>query len=161
MSTPVLDFRSGLFVLLRRFAPERLIALDHRMMSTLEGEDFEEYVESIMTNSDRRQQELEIILSLLPVSARIHGTLNDQYWFRQLPLADYETIECPVLILHGEFDVIPITHAEFVAEQVGRAELHRVDADHLLMIGPDADESTRTVRTFIDRVVKSTEQPTQ
>ena len=152
-STPVLDLRSGLFVLLRRFAPERLVALNHGMMSTLEGEELAEYVEFVVATSDHRQQELEMISSLLPASARIEGTLNDQYWFRQLPLADYKTIECPVLVLHGEFDAaVPISHAEFVTERLSNADLHRLEADHLIGVGPDAHNAKQNVQEFIDSI---------
>lgn len=153
-STPVLDLRTGLFVLLRRFAPERLITLGHGMMSTLEDNELEEYVEFVAARPNHRQQELEMISSLLPASARIDGTLNDQYWFRQLPLTDYETIECPVLVLHGEFDAaVPIIHAEFVAERLSNADLHRLEADHLIGVGPDADNAKHDVQSFIDSIV--------
>jgi len=153
---------TGLFVLLRRFAPERLIALDHGMMSTLEGDELEEYVEFVTTNMDHRQQELEMISSLLPASARIDGTLNDQYWFRQLPLADYEAIECPVLVLHGEFDAAaPITHAEFVAKRIPNVDLRRLEADHLIEVGPDAEKAKQAIQVFIDSIPASDEPMAQ
>jgi len=161
-STPVLDLRTGLFVLLRRFASEHLITLSHRMLSTLEGDALEEYVEFVAAEPDYWQQELKMISSLLPASARIDGTLNDQYWFRQLPLADYEDIECPVLVLHGEFDAaVPISHAEFVAERLSNADLHRLEADHLIGVGPDAENAKQDVQAFIDSISSPGEPMTQ
>jgi dipeptidyl aminopeptidase/acylaminoacyl peptidase len=65
-------------------------------------------------------------------------------------------------VVHGEYDAaVLIAHAEFVAERLKYAELHRFEADHSLVTGPDADRSTRTVRTFVDRITTSTEQTTQ
>ena len=157
-STPVLDLRTGLIVLLRRFAPERLITLGHGMMSTLEDDELEEYVETVTDKPDHRQQELAMVSSLLPASARIEGTLNDQFWFRQLPLTDYEAIECPVLVLHGEYDAaVPIIHAEFVAERLTNADLYRLDADHLIGVGPDADNAKQYIKSFIDSLASPVE----
>jgi len=96
-STPVLDIRSGLLAFLNRFAPDRFIENMHAEFSTLEGEDLETYVEYIKTHPAQHRSDLEFASTILPASARIDGTLNDERWCRELPVVDYETIECPVL----------------------------------------------------------------
>lgn len=91
-----------------------------------------------------------------------HDERSENSWIRRLPLTDYETIECPVLVAHGTYDAaVPIAHAEFVAERLERAEFHRIEADHSLLTGPDGDQFTRTVRTFIDQTMPSTAQTPQ
>ena len=42
-----------------------------------------------------------------------------------------ETLECPILILHGRFDdVVPVDHSEQLAKASPRAERHLFDASH-------------------------------
>ncbi len=153
-STPVLDVRSGLFALFERFAPDQLISQVHRMVSTLEGEAFETYVAAIADDPDQRRQSLGFVRSLLPASERIEGTLTDEAWFRDLPLVDYGTVECPALVVHGEYDAaVPMSHAEFAAEEIPDAKLVRLESDHLAWIGPDASRGARNAREFAESVV--------
>jgi pimeloyl-ACP methyl ester carboxylesterase len=160
-STPVLDVRSGLFALLHRFAPDRLVELLHGKTSTLEGEELDAYVEFVTTNPDHRQRVLDFVPTIAPLSARIDGTLNDERCFRELPLVDYVTIECPTLVVHGEFDAaVPVSHATFVAERVPNAELVRIESDHLAWVGPDADRAEEAVRAFTKSIIASGEPAT-
>jgi pimeloyl-ACP methyl ester carboxylesterase len=161
-STPVLDVYSGLFVLLRRFRPERLVALAHEAFSTLEGAALDAYVASVVADPDHRERDLALVSSLFPVSPRLEGTLNDEHWFRRLPRVDFERIDCPVMLVHGEYDAaVPITHAEFAAERLPDADLVRVRADHFVMTGPDADGAVCAVQTFIDRLTTPPEPATR
>ena len=158
-STPVLALRSGVFELLQRFAPDRLIAITHSKASTLEGPDLEAYVASVTSNPEHRQRVLDMISTVLPAGARVEGTLNDERWFERLPLADYEAIECPVLVIHGELDAaVPMAHAMFVAERVPDAELVRSEGDHFLMVGPDIEKGGKAVQRFVDSVIAAGER---
>ncbi|MFD1687019.1 alpha/beta fold hydrolase [Halobellus litoreus] len=155
-STPVLDATSGLMELLRRANPDHLLGLMHGSLSTLEGADLEEYVEFVRATPEQRERSLEFIPTVLPTSVRIDGTRNDERWCRELPLVDYGEIRCPTLVVHGEFDAaVPISHAEFLAETVPDVELHRVEADHLVWIGPDADRAIQLVREFTQSVTET------
>ncbi|MFC7228767.1 alpha/beta hydrolase [Salinirubellus salinus] len=159
-STPVLDVRSGVFAALRGVAPDRFVASLHAQLSTLEGDDLDRYVEFVLTSPDHRERVLEFAPTVLPVSARIDGTLHDERLFRDLPHVDYGTIECPTLVVHGEFDAaVPIDHAEYVAEALPEAELVRVEADHLAWVGPDADRAGRAVQRFTESVVAPDGRP--
>ena len=152
-STPVLDIRSGLLAFLHRFTPDRFIESMHAGLSTLEGEDLETYVEYIQTHPVQRTMDLKFAPTILPASARIDGTLNDERWCRELPVVDYETIECPVLVFHGEFDAaVPIDHAEFVVESLPDVEFVRVEADHLAGVGPDADRVQKALQSFVESI---------
>jgi pimeloyl-ACP methyl ester carboxylesterase len=152
-STPVLDVRSGLFALLARLAPDRLLSAVHGMVSTLEGEAFERYVASVTEDPDQRRLSLDFVRSLLPASERIEGTLTDEAWFRKLPLVDYGAVACPVLVVHGEYDAaVPMSHAELAAEEIPDAKLVRLESDHLAWLGPDAARAGREVREFVDAV---------
>ncbi|WP_433633989.1 alpha/beta fold hydrolase [Halomicrococcus sp. NG-SE-24] len=155
-STPILDVRSGLFALLHRFAPNYLIKAIHSEVSTLEGEELDKYVEFIRTTPEHRKQSLNVVQTLRPVSARIDGTLNDEHWFRRLPLVEYEAIDCPVLVVHGRFDAaVPLSQAEFVAQTLADVEFLRLDTDHLAWIGPDAERGGRKVREFAESVAET------
>lgn len=159
-STPALALRSGMFGLLQRFAPDRLIAFTYSKASTLEGDELEAYVGFVASNPEHRQRFLDMISTVLPAGARVAGTLNDERWFEHLPLADYGAIECPVLVLHGEFDAaVPMAHATFVAERVPDAELVRLEGDHFLMVGPDAERGERAVQRFTESIIAASEQP--
>lgn len=152
-SKPLLDIQSGVMALLRRFGPEYLLETMHEAMSTLEGDALDEYVRSIRTDPTSRPRSLELFSStMLPTSERLAGTRNDEHWNRQLPLTDYGTVRCPVLAIHGKHDaVVPIAHAEFVAERVPDATLVRLAADHVLWSGPETDRARRTVQAFVER----------
>jgi pimeloyl-ACP methyl ester carboxylesterase len=157
-STPVLDAQSALFALLRRVAPDTLIEQVHGEVSTLDGDAFEEYVEFLQQTPSHRTQSLEFVSTLVPVSARIDGTRNDEYWSRRLPLADYASIGCPVLVVTGAYDAsVPAHHAEYVAETVPDVDVVRLDADHLAWIGPDAERGDAAVREFAASVTESVE----
>jgi pimeloyl-ACP methyl ester carboxylesterase len=159
-STPVLDVRSGVFAALRRGAPDRFVASMVAGLSTLEGDDLERYVEFVSTRPTHRERVLEFAPTVLPVSARIDGTLHDERLFRDLPHVDYGTIECPTLVVHGEFDAaVPMAHAEYVTEALPDAELVRVEADHLAWVGPDADRAGRAVERFTESVVTPDGRP--
>jgi pimeloyl-ACP methyl ester carboxylesterase len=160
-STPVLDIRSGLLAFLNRFAPDRFIENMHAEFSTLEGEDLETYVEYIKTHPAQHRSDLEFASTILPASARIDGTLNDERWCRELPVVDYETIECPVLVFHGEFDAaVPIDHAELVVESLPDVEFVRVEADHFAGVGPDADRVRRALQSFVESIIEQVESTT-
>lgn len=155
-STPVLDVRSGLIALLRWIAPDRALGYMHAGLSTLDGEELEAYVDGVRTDPEQRRRALAFVSTVLPSSARIDGTLNDEEWFRELPLVDYGTVRCPVLAVHGEFDgAVPVDHAEFVADAAPNATLLRVESDHLAWLGPDADRVVRRVREFAASTVES------
>lgn len=157
-STPVLDLRTGLFVALQRFAPDTLVPMLHSELSTLDGEAFATYVESIQTDPQLRHRSLELLSSILPASARIDGTLNDERWFRELPNVSYESIDCPTLVVHGSFDgAVPIHHAESVVEAIPDAELVRLEADHSIAASPDAGRAREAIRTFTESVTASSE----
>jgi len=160
-STPVLDIRSGLLAFLQRFMPNRFIENMHAGLSTLEGEDLETYVEYIRADPAQYRRDLGFAPTILPASARIDGTLNDERWCRELPVVDYETIECPVLVFHGEFDAaVPIDHAELVVESLPNAEFVRVDADHLANVGPDADRAQRALQSFVESILDQVDSTT-
>jgi pimeloyl-ACP methyl ester carboxylesterase len=159
-STPVLDVRSGLFEALRRVAPDRLVALLHGMVSTLEGEDLEEYLTHVESSPTHRERSLAFVQTLLPASERIEGTLVNEAWHRRLPLIDYGQLSCPVLVVHGEHDgAVPISHAEYATEAIPDAELLRLRADHLAWIGPDADRASQRVQSFAQSVASSAASP--
>ncbi|MFC5369099.1 alpha/beta fold hydrolase [Salinirubrum litoreum] len=154
-STPVLDVRSGLFAFFHRFRSDRFIEGMHAGLSTLEGEALETYVEYIRTHPAQYRRDLEFATTILPASPRIDGTLNDERWCRELPVVDYETIECPVFVFHGEFDAaVPIAHAEYVVEALPDVEFLRVDADHLAGVGPDADRLRGALHSFTESVLE-------
>ncbi|MFC6974884.1 alpha/beta fold hydrolase [Halomicroarcula sp. GCM10025709] len=154
-STPVLDIRSGLLAFFHRFTPDRFIENMHAGLSTLEGDALETFVEYIQTHPAQHRRDLAFAPTILPASARIDGTRNDERWCRELPVVDYETIACPVLVFHGEFDAaVPISHAEFVVEALPDAEFVRVDADHLAGVGPDADRVRRALQSFVESIVE-------
>jgi pimeloyl-ACP methyl ester carboxylesterase len=160
-STPVLDIRSGLFAFLHRITPDQFIANMHAGFSTLEGEDLETYVEYIQTHPEQRALDLSFATTIFPASARIDGTLNDERWCRDLPAVDYERIESPALVVHGEFDAaVPIDHAEFVVESLQDVEFVRVEVDHLAGVGPDADQIQQSVLSFTETVLDREEQTT-
>ncbi|KAB1197209.1 MULTISPECIES: alpha/beta fold hydrolase [Haloferax] len=160
-SAPALALRSGVFGLLQRFAPDRLIEITHSKASTLEGDDLEAYVAFVTSNPEHRQRFLDMVSTVRPAGARVEGTLNDERWFEHLPLADYGAIECPVLVLHGEFDApVPMTHATFVAERVPDAELVRLEGDHFLMVGPDAERGGEAIQRFSESIIATSEQRT-
>jgi pimeloyl-ACP methyl ester carboxylesterase len=151
----VLDVRSGLMAALLRANPDHLVGLVHESMSTLESEELAAYVDFVRTTPEHRRRALEFVPTILPISARIEGTLNDERWFRDLPLVDYASIACPVLVIHGEFDgLVPLSHAEYVAETVPDATLLRVESDHLAWIGPDAGRAGEAMRAFAASVTK-------
>lgn len=159
-STSVLDVRSGVFAALRRVVPDRFVASLHAELSTLEGDDLERYVEFVSTHPTHRERVLEFAPTVLPVSARIDGTLHDERLFRDLPHVDYGTIECPTLVVHGEFDAaVPMAHAEYVVEALPDAELVRLEADHLAWVGPDAHRAERAVERFTESVVSTGARP--
>jgi pimeloyl-ACP methyl ester carboxylesterase len=148
-STPVLDIRSGVFAFFRRVTPDRFIEEMHAEFSTLEGEALDVYVEYIQTHPAQHRRDLEFATTILPASARIDGTLNDERWCRELPIVDYGTIDCPAFVFHGEHDAaVPIAHAEFVVEALSDVEFLRVDADHLTGVGPDADRIRKALQSF-------------
>ncbi|KAB1187429.1 MULTISPECIES: alpha/beta fold hydrolase [Haloferax] len=160
-STPVLDVRSGLFVALGRFAPDTLVAMLHDEVSALEGAALAAYVESIVTNPRYLEQSLDFVPTMLPVSARIDGTLNDERLFRALPNVAYGTIECPTLVLHGKFDEsVPFDHAEFVVDALPNVELVGLDADHLVWIGSGHERAREAVQAFTELVTASGEPMT-
>ncbi|MFB6130970.1 MAG: alpha/beta fold hydrolase [Salinigranum sp.] len=155
MRTETGDLRTTSAATLLRFAPDRFVARMHGTLSTLEGDDLKGYLEYVLANPEHRRRALAFAPTILPLSARIDGTLNDERWFRDLPFVDYGEIQCPVLVVHGEFDAaVPVSHAEFVAEAVPEAELLRIEADHLAWIGPDADRAGRAVSEFARSVAE-------
>jgi pimeloyl-ACP methyl ester carboxylesterase len=157
-STPALDLRSGWYALAAAFAPDETIEQLHGLMSSLEGEELEEYVEFVRTTPEHRRRALEFFPTFLPVSARIEGVRADEHWNRRLPLVDYGDVACPTLVVHGEHDgVVPMAHAEFVAERVEDADLRTVETDHLAWIGPDADRAGEYVRRFVESVAPTPE----
>lgn len=152
-STPVLDVVGGLAALLRRANPDGFIDGTHRRFTTLEGAEFDGYVESVRTTPTQRDRSLAFVSTVLPLSPRVDGTRTDERWCPDLPVADYGAIRCPTLAVHGTFDgAVPLSHAEFAAETVPDAALHRAAADHLVWIGPDADRTCRAVRRFAESV---------
>lgn len=156
-STPVLDVRSASLALLQRFAPDRLVSLTHRLLSTLEGEALEGYVEGVLADATQRQRVFDLIDSLVPETARVEGTLTDERWLRELSPLDFAAVECPTLVVHGEYDaLVPIEQAVAAAERIPDAELLRVDADHLPIVGPDAERGGEAVRAFVERVAEKT-----
>ncbi|WP_411964555.1 alpha/beta fold hydrolase [Haloferax sp. YSMS24] len=157
-STPVLDVQSGVVTALRRFAPDTLVSMLHSELSTLEGPELAAYVESIKTDPHLRQRSLDLVPTVLPASARIDGTLNDERWFRELPNVSYESIDCPTLVVHGEFDgAVPIDHAESVVEAIPDAQFVRLEADHSILASPDATRAREAIRTFTESVTASSE----
>ena len=156
-SAPVLDVRSGLMAVLRRVNPDGFVRGMHAGLSTLKGEELASYVDFVTTNPEQRGRALDFASTILPTSVRVEGTLNDERWFRELPLVEYDSIRCPVLVIHGEFDgAVPIAHAEFVADAVPDASLLRLKADHLLWLGPDAERAAEGVRAFAASVADAT-----
>ncbi|MFB6124377.1 MAG: alpha/beta fold hydrolase [Halanaeroarchaeum sp.] len=152
-STPVLDARSAVFVLLRRVDPGRLVALTHGLLSTLEGEALDEYVAGVLADPAQRRRVVALVDSLVPATARLDGTLNDERWFRELPPLDFAAVECPTLVVHGEYDaLLSIEQAAAATARIPDAELVRLDADHLAFVGPDADRGGEAVRSFVERV---------
>jgi len=152
-ATPVLDAIGGLGALLRRASPDGFVDGTHRRFTTLEGAEFDAYVESVRTTPTQRERSLAFASTVLPLSVRVDGTRNDERWCPALPLVDYGSIRCPTLVVHGTYDgAVPLSHAEFAAETIPEARLHRAAADHLVWIGPDADRTCRTVRRFVDSV---------
>lgn len=155
-ATPVLDGISALVDALRRVDPDRLIGFTHGSLSTLEGAALDEYVEFVRTTPEQRDRSLAFVPTIIPTSVRIDGTRNDERWCRDLPSVDYGEIQCPTLVVRGEFDAaVPVSHAAFVADVVPDAELHRVEADHLVWIGPDADRAVEPVREFARSVTET------
>jgi len=160
-SAPVLDIRSGLLAFLHRFMPVQFIENMHAGLSTLEGEDLEAYVDYIQNDPAQHAMDLRFASTIFPASARIDGTLNDERWCRNLPVVDYESIECPVLVFHGEFDAaVPIDHAECVIESLPDVEFVRVEADHLAGVGPDADRVRRAQQSFVESIIDQVESTT-
>jgi pimeloyl-ACP methyl ester carboxylesterase len=152
-AAPVLDALAGLAELFRRADPDRFLDGMHGSLSTLEGADLDEYVESVATTPVQRERSLRFATTITPTSARVDGTRNDERWCPELPLVDYGQIGCPTLAVHGTFDgAVPLSHAEYAVETIPGSDLHRVETDHLVWIGPDADRTCRVVRRFADSV---------
>lgn len=159
-STPYLDVGSALVALTVASNPDRAVEMTHQQLSTLQGERLQEYVDYVATRPDQRARALSFASTIYPASARLEGTRNDERWARRLPAVDYGQVECPVLAIYGEYDaLVPAAHAEFVAERVPDAELLRVEADHLVLVGPDAERVRRELRAFGGRIASSTEPP--
>lgn len=84
------------------------------------------------------QENLEVILGLLrsfgKISLRKAGLQNDIFQLSTMPTYPLEDIVAPTLVLHGRGDdLVPLTHAEFIAETVPNATLVTVkEGGHLL-----------------------------
>jgi pimeloyl-ACP methyl ester carboxylesterase len=85
-------------------------------------------------------QTMEIVRALIqtyPVSARRAGLENDLLQGpRCLPVTGLERITAPTLVIHGDLDpLVPISHAEYVAQSVPGAAFLRVEGGgHLCMV---------------------------
>jgi len=85
-------------------------------------------------------QTMEIVRALIqtyPVSARRAGLDSDLLQGpRHLPVTGLERITAPTLVIHGDLDpMVPISHAEYVAQAVPGAAFLRVEGGgHLCMV---------------------------
>ena len=85
-------------------------------------------------------QTMEIVRALIqtyPVSARRAGLDSDLLQGpRHLPVTGLERITAPTLVIHGDLDpMVPISHAEYVAQAVSGAAFLRVEGGgHLCMV---------------------------
>jgi pimeloyl-ACP methyl ester carboxylesterase len=83
---------------------------------------------------------MEIVRALIrtfPVNPRSAGLANDvAQAARHLPIAGLEHITAPTLVIHGDLDpMVPVSHAEYVAQSVpGAAFLRIEDGGHLCMV---------------------------
>jgi pimeloyl-ACP methyl ester carboxylesterase len=96
---------------------------------------------------------LEVITSIiqpLPISRRKIGFDNDLKQFADLPAYDLAQITAPTLVFHGTGDnVVPLSHAEFVARSVPRAELVTVEGGGHLCVVTHKDEALPAVLGFL------------
>jgi len=85
-------------------------------------------------------QTMEIVRALVqtyPVNARRAGLDSDMLQGpRHLPVTGLERITAPTLVIHGDLDpLVPISHAEYVAQSVPGAAFVRIeDGGHLCMV---------------------------
>ena len=85
-------------------------------------------------------QTMEIVRALIqtyPVSARRAGLENDLFQGPTcLPVTGLERITAPTLVIHGDLDpLVPISHAEYVAQTAPGAVFLRVEGGgHLCMV---------------------------
>ena len=85
-------------------------------------------------------QTMEIVRALVqtyPVNARRAGLDSDMLQGpRHLPVTGLERITAPTLVIHGDLDpLVPISHAEYVAQAVPGAAFLRIEGGgHLCMV---------------------------
>jgi pimeloyl-ACP methyl ester carboxylesterase len=94
----------------------------------------------VLARIENDTQTMGIVRALLqtyPVSARRAGLDNDmRQGPRCLPVTGLERITAPTLVIHGDLDpLVPISHAEYVAQTVPGATFLRIeDGGHLCMV---------------------------
>jgi pimeloyl-ACP methyl ester carboxylesterase len=111
----------------------------------------ESLVTHVLSDTDQTEWFRSFIGTLVPLSVRKAGLLNDLAQGRSLSDLPLEQVTAPTLVVHGTADqCVPIAAAEAAARRIPGASLFPVEgAGHLVEIGPWASEVQKRVADFL------------
>jgi pimeloyl-ACP methyl ester carboxylesterase len=147
---------------LSRFQALVSVVLDNDFMLWLLGAATRDVLLTLsgVTSTVRKQLEhdpvkmdvLMKILRPLPISHRKVGFNNDLEQFAHLPTYPLARITAPTMVLHGTLDgVVPLSHGEFVANSIPRAELLTIDGGGHLCVVTHKEEALPALMGFLKR----------
>ena len=147
------SFFSWLTKLLVRKMPHTIITEMVKGESTLDKSDRERVTQALLSDPDKIQPMLELVLSQPPHETLREGAKNDMTRFRALEKRPFEKVSCPTFVAHGTHDAdVPFSHGETSAREIKDAELFAVDKGfHMLALGDHAEELRAAQIAFIKK----------
>jgi len=88
---------------------------------------------------------------LMPKRKRIDGFNNDAYNFKNMPVFNFSSINCPTLILHDLNDSFVKFEQAQLANHIPKSILMTFSGNHFLTIGPDKDEVYEAMEGFLEK----------